>query len=631
MNTCETSSKQSGDTAILNAASPTQAQALLEALMDNIPDWIYFKDTKSRFLKCSKTHAKRLGIDREQVVGKSDFDFHPPEIAAEFSRDEQRIFETGESLINKVEKKLRPNGEVMWTSTTKVPMRDATGKIVGLVGVNRDITDRIKAEEALRQAHDQLEQRVAGRTNELILENAERRKAEAALRQSEAVFQALVQQLPIGVFRKDREGRYVFVNPLFCQIQGRAAEDYLGKTPAEIAAGAKAQNGSAKKTVAGEGERLQRGTSHHEQIINTGTQIILEEEFVQPDGSKQFMHVVKSPVFGPEGQIVGTQGIMLDITERKKSGEALAHERLLLRTLVDNLPDGIYAKDARCRKILANPADLKNLGCKTEADAIGKSDYDLFAKDVADKFFADDQAVIRGQPVINREEFFFDEEGRKHWLQTSKLPLRDEQGVVVGLVGIGRDITAIKEAEGKLDSLHRELVTASRQAGMAEVATGVLHNVGNVLNSVNVSSALITEKVQKSRVLGLSKAVALLRENAADLPGFFANNPKGKQLLGYLDSLSGHLTAEREEILQELQSLGTNVEHIKEIVSAQQSYAGRSGLTEIVKISDVIEDALKIHGAAFIRHGIKVVRDFETLSTPATPPANAPANRSSCG
>src|SRR5262249_32273077 len=152
--------------------------------------------------------------------------------------------------------------------------------------------------------------------------------------------------------------------------------------------------------------------------------------------------------------------------------------------------------------------------------------YDLFPPEVAAKFYADDQAVIRGQPVLNREEYFFDEDGRKHWLQTTKLPLRNEEGVVVGLVGIGRDITAIKEAEVKLDALHRELLMASRQAGMAEVATGVLHNVGNVLNSVNVSCSLVSDKVRKSKVSSLAKAVAMIREHEADLAQYISNDSK---------------------------------------------------------------------------------------------------------
>jgi PAS domain S-box-containing protein len=581
--------------------------------MDNIPDWIYFKDAQSRFLKCSKTHARRLGIERQQVVGKTDFDFHPTEVAQEFHRDEQRIFQSGEALINKVEKKYKPGGEVMWTSTTKVPMRDQAGNVIGLVGVNRDITERIEAEEALRKAQAELERRVDERTREMQTEVAERQRAERALRESQAVYHALVQQLPIGVFRKDRDGRYVFVNPKFCRLSGMRADQFIGRTPQEIAELEAGAQGGERPELKGRMERLKYGTNHHDQIMQTGKQIDLEEEHVLPDGSKLHVHVIKSPVFGPDGKVVGSQGLMIDITERKQAGEALAHERLLMRTLIDNLPDGIYAKDANCRKILSNPADLKNLGCKTEADAIGKSDFDLFPKDVAERFFADDQAVIRGQPVINREEFFFDDEGKKHWLQTSKLPLRDDDGKVVGLVGIGREITAIKEAEGKLEALHRELLSASRQAGMAEVATGVLHNVGNVLNSVNVSCALISDKLRKSRVANLGKAVGLIRDHKGDVAGFFANDPKGKQLPDYLENLASHLMAEQSELLEELKSLSGNIEHIKEIVNAQQSYAGRSGMMEMVALPEVIEDALKINAAAFTRHGVTVVREFSEL------------------
>jgi PAS domain S-box-containing protein len=124
-----------------------------------------------------------------------------------------------------------------------------------------------------------------------------------------------------------------------------------------------------------------------------------------------------------------------------------------LRTLIDNLPDAIYAKDTAGQKTMANPADLKNLRCQTEADAVGKSDFDLFPKEVAEQFWADDQKVIQGEPVINREEHFFDEAGQKHWLLTSKLPLRDLTGKIVGLVGIGHDITERKQAE---DTIARE-------------------------------------------------------------------------------------------------------------------------------------------------------------------------------
>ncbi|MGA3283014.1 MAG: ATP-binding protein [Verrucomicrobiota bacterium] len=135
------------------------ARRQLQTLLDNIPDRIYFKDTQSRFLKLNQALAKRLGVaNPEQAIGKTDFDFQLRERAKEFYADEQRIMETGEALISKTEKQVMPGGETAWTSTTKVPMRDPEGKIIGLVGINRDITQQKRAEEALRQSDEKLRQ-----------------------------------------------------------------------------------------------------------------------------------------------------------------------------------------------------------------------------------------------------------------------------------------------------------------------------------------------------------------------------------------------------------------------------------------------------------------------------------------
>ena len=262
---------------------------------------------------------------------------------------------------------------------------------------------------------------------------------------------------------------------------------------------------------------------------------------------------------------------------------------------------------------MANPADLKNLRCKTEAEAIGKSDFDLFPKDVAEQFWADDQKVIHGEPVINREEHFFDETGRKRWLLTSKLPLRDQTGKIVGLMGIGRDITARKEAEARLEEAHKQLLEVSRQAGMSEVATSVLHNVGNVLNSVNVSSSLISEKIRDSKVPNIAKAVSLMRAHESDLAGFLANDPKGKQLLGYLSNLATHLAQEQEEILSEAGSLAKKIMHIKEIVAMQQSYAKSPGIVESLSGADLLEDAVGMNIGSMERHHIKLVREYSKV------------------
>src|SRR5260370_25803747 len=221
------------------------------------------------------------------------------------------------------------------------------------------------------------------------------------------------------------------------------------------------------------------------------------------------------------------------------------------------------------------------------------------------------ERVIGGISLYRSEPFSEEirNDGRQGWVLTSKMPLRNKAGAIIGTFGISKDSTAIKEAEGKLEEVHRQLLTTSRMAGMAEVATSVLHNVGNVLNSVNISSNVIVEKVRNSKARNLAKAAALMQAQAGDLPAFLANDPKGKQLPGYLAQLADHLVAEQKEMLRELGSLSGNIDHIKEIVTMQQSYAKVSGVREKLEVSELVEDALRMNAGAMERHRVQVIRE----------------------
>jgi len=183
-------------------------------------------------------------------------------------------------------------------------------------------------------------------------------------------------------------------------------------------------------------------------------------------------------------------------------------------------------------------------------------------------------------------------------------------GESVGMVANFRDITERKSAEAKLGYAHRQLLEVSRQAGMAEVATSVLHNVGNVLNSVNVSCAVVADKVGKSRITSVAKTAELLHQHGHDLAAFFTLDPSGKKLPDFLGKLAGRLAGEQAEVLQELQLLGKNIEHIKDIVSMQQSYSKISGITETVKARDLVEDSLRMNDGSLLRHDVEVVRDY---------------------
>ena len=182
-------------------------------------------------------------------------------------------------------------------------------------------------------------------------------------------------------------------------------------------------------------------------------------------------------------------GLRRKVKSMKNMERTLAQERLLLRTLIDNLPDAIYAKDTSCRKTIANPADVHNMGLHSEADVLGKDDFELFPKDVAEGFFADDQSVIHtGAPVLNREEYFVDAEGKKRWLATSKLPLKDERGKIVVLIGVGRDITEKKNVEEELrrekrlmdalmDSVPDSIYFKDRQCRLVKISRKMLNDL----------------------------------------------------------------------------------------------------------------------------------------------------------
>ncbi len=170
-----------------------------------------------------------------------------------------------------------------------------------------------------------------------------------------------------------------------------------------------------------------------------------------------------------------------------------------------------------------------------------------------------------------------------------------------------------QRAEEALIAAHRDLLTSSRLAGMAEIATNVLHNVGNVLNSVNVSAGLVSESVRRSKVSSLSRLAALLREHEADLADFLTIDPKARQIPAFLSQLSAHFESQQETVLKELTSLNVNIEHIKDIVAMQQSYAKVSGVREIVDLPSLVEDSLSLNIGAFTRHRIEVIRDFEKV------------------
>ena len=198
-------------------------------------------------------------------------------------------------------------------------------------------------------------------------------------------------------------------------------------------------------------------------------------------------------------------------------------------------------------------------------------------------------------------------------LETLAAVVSDSSDARPRLVGIDLDVTARIEAEERERALQTQLRDASRNAGMAEVATNVLHNVGNVLTSVNVSASLVMDSVKATRVNALGRVADLLQQQRERLTEFFASDGRGQALPEYLTQLAQHLNAEQETTVRELGSLRKNIDHIKDVVTMQQRYAKLAGVAETVSVPGLVEDSLRINGDSPSAQPIIFERDFETV------------------
>ncbi len=290
-----------------------------------------------------------------------------------------------------------------------------------------------------------------------------------------------------------------------------------------------------------------------------------------------------------------------------------SQERLQLT--IDTALDAIVSADQEGRIIEWNVQAEKTFGW-SRAEAMGRNLTELLVPPKHRESHPEGwHSFLESQvgPVLNKrvETSALHKDGRELPIELAISPVRMDGAWLFS--AFLRDITERKHAAAELENAHRQLVEASRAAGMAEVATGVLHNVGNVLNSVNVSATLVGDKIKRLEIGSLTRVVDLLKSQKADLGAFVTTDAKGRQVLPFLDQLAIHMADQQGLLLQETVELRKNVEHIKDIVAMQQSYARVSGITEPVKVSDLLEDALRLNISGLERLKIEVVREFQEL------------------
>ncbi len=300
-----------------------------------------------------------------------------------------------------------------------------------------------------------------------------------------------------------------------------------------------------------------------------------------------------------------------ELTQRN---EQIAAAERKYRDIFDHVSEGIFQYTSEGTLLSANPAMARLCGY-VHAEQL-KSDV----CDIRRQLYVDStrhaqilMEIARHGSIKNWESEIYRQDGSIIWIMESTRAVLGPDGAVTYYEGVMWDIHARKTAEAEREQMQRRLSAVARQAGMAEIATGVLHNVGNVLNSINVSASLCEDRAKTSKLPGFTKAIGLFHEHQADLAAFLTQDEKGRQVVDYLGRLNEHLLKEQHDLLAELSSLVQNIQHVKEIVKSQQTYAKTAVVHDKVPVSEIVEDAIRINQESLERHRITVVRELASL------------------
>ncbi|WP_411826343.1 ATP-binding protein [Luteolibacter sp. AS25] len=320
--------------------------------------------------------------------------------------------------------------------------------------------------------------------------------------------------------------------------------------------------------------------------------------------------------------------LILEIAERQKAEKELEEVGALQTAILSHAAYAVISTDPAGTITSFNPAAEKILGYLPE-EVIGIASPILFhlPEEIRSPFnqkqptdpdsdTADFSILVknaRNNRSDKAEWTYRRKDGSRIPVSLAVSALSDQQRKITGYVFIASDISELKQTMSLLNDTHAELVETSRKAGMAEVASSVLHNVGNVLNSVNVSCCVLVAKIVKFRVESLSKASTMLDSNRQNLGEFMTNDPTGKKFPEFLGKLTARMQEEQQEALAELSALTKNIDHIKDIVNMQQSHATVSGLEEMLPISELIDHSLQINGVSLALSDVNIIRKIDNI------------------
>lgn len=437
---------------------------LLDSMFENFPASLYVKDKEGRILLASRSLKEDYRDDGyEQIIGKTDFDLMPQEAAEKARETEKEVMES-EEPITQIERSQAYDGTELYLQTTKAPIYGENGNVAGVVGVTRDISERMSTGEALRKSE---------REKRWILDST---------------FELIVHQ--------DLNHRIKWLNRSAREKIGEEFESREGKGP------------KCYEVWPGLDEPCDNCPI--EKALETGER--QEEEIAFPNG--RIWRIKGNPVRNEEGEIVRVVEIAEDVTERKKLEEELSRERALFESLMESLPASVYFKNRDGRLMRVSDYYVEQSGSpdvESPDDVIGKTDFDLYPEDLAEKAREDEKRIMETrEPIVGEEEENISPEGDKVYLRTTKAPLVNEEDEVIGSLGITQDITERKMAEQREDFLHSLLRHDIRNK--AQIVEGYLELLESIDPSESGEDYLSKAQKALGNSLELIEKVRAMRE-----------------------------------------------------------------------------------------------------------------------
>ena len=421
------------------------------------------------------------------------------------------------------------------------------------------------------------------------------------LQETQELFESLMNNtthLAISVI--DKNHKILRVNSIFAKLFNKSPESFIGKYCF--------QESEKRDHICPYCPGVKAMLSGKSEEVDT--------QGIRDDGSRFDAYIRAVPYLNSNNEVAGFIEMVEDVTYLRRAEALLKESEEKYRKQFEGAMDAIFIVDCETGILIdSNPAALK-LVEREKSEIIGQNQRILYPPDVIDG----DSSTIFEELVKNS----LNEEDEKV-LETKvvtkagkikhvaiKASVIEISGKKV-LQGIFRDITKNKQKEKELQQTQEELLEASRRAGMAEVATDVLHNVGNVLNSVNVITTLIKETLSNSEVPNLKKVTDMIEGQLGALDKFFQDDPKGKHIPTYLKETVQLLTYEQEDVKSKLKTLVEDINHVKTIISMQQEYTKVFGVEVTIPIDQLIEDAIRMNEASLRRHKIRLVKECTNL------------------